>query len=131
MDSGKHLDWKSTSKYSGLITDAADIWNGYKSGVIRKKILLRSLEVTISDINIQSDFCAHTDFINDKIELNDFYMVNYTDNVNTNIIAHELGHALGMGHINSSSNVLGLAANETVVLRDSNKDSYDLAYSMY
>lgn len=46
-------------------------------------------------------------------------------------IIHELGHALGMGHLNRSDNVINWFMNETVVLDDFNRNSYDMAYSNY
>ncbi len=131
VDSGKHLDWNSDSAYENLIPNATNIWNSYKQGVIRKDNLLRILDVTITDINIKSDFAAHTDFPESKIELNLYHFGSYDTNIKTNVIAHELGHVLGIGHINSPDGIMGLYANSILTLDDPEKDSYDESYTRY
>ena len=40
VDSGKHLDYDGNSKYMSYANTGASIWNGYKSGVIRKDSIL-------------------------------------------------------------------------------------------
>lgn len=131
VDSGKHLDWTSDSVYANLIPNAANIWNGYKQGVIRKDNLLRILDLTITDINMQSHFAAHTDFPNSKIEINLYHFAAYDANTKTNVIAHELGHALGVGHINTSNGIMGLYSNSVLSLDVPEKNSYDASYERY
>lgn len=58
-------------------------------------------------------------------------MKDYTDDQIKNVIVHELGHALGMGHIDDKANVLYYTVNSTTTLKASNKKSYDLAYAKY
>lgn len=35
VDSGKHLDWDGNTKYTTSVGNAVDLWETYKSGIIR------------------------------------------------------------------------------------------------
>ena len=127
----KHLDWYAkNSSYADKIEDAAAVWNSYKSKVIRKDNLLRTREVTIVDATNLGGAVGVTN-VNGTISLNTKIMKNYTDSQIKNVIVHELGHALGMGHIDDTANVLYYTVNSTTTLKASNKKSYDLAYAKY
>lgn len=130
VDSGKHLDWQATTKYENIIPQAAAVWNGYKSGVIRKDNVLSLNDVTISD-NAGLGGSAALTYPEGRIELNTTVLDSCSQNARLNTIIHELGHALGMGHLNRSDNVINWFMNETVVLDDFNRNSYDMAYSNY
>lgn len=128
----KHLDWDADGTiYSDYVEDAAEIWNSYKSNVIRKDNLFRSCEVTIIDSSETGSAVAQTVSGEKVIRINTEKTANFSDNAIKNLLAHELGHALGMGHINDSSNVLYYAVNNTIVLDSKNKTSYDMAYERY
>lgn len=132
VDSGKHLDWKSESKYSDdLILGSQNIWNAYKSGVIRKDTLTTIHDVTIIDVSGERDYSAYTDFENAEIGIATYHVDNYSDNMKRNVIAHELGHALGIGHLNSETAIVGLYPSENNTLTTYDKNSYDTAYSKY
>ena len=49
VDSGKHLDWGGSSQYIEQFKSAVNIWNGYKSGVIREDDISIVQDVTIKD----------------------------------------------------------------------------------
>ncbi len=132
VDSGKHLDWKSESKYSDeLIEESQNIWNSYKSGVIRKDTWLTVDDVTIVDDNLIKNYSAYVDFPTDTIHIVTYHVDGYSDNMKRNTIAHEFGHTLGIGHLNSTTAIVGLYPSENNVLTTYDKNSYDLAYSNY
>ncbi|MBT2667687.1 cell surface protein [Bacillus sp. ISL-4] len=49
VDSGRHMDWGGSSKYSTNFTSGVSVWNNYKSGVIRKDTASTIQDVKISD----------------------------------------------------------------------------------
>ena len=105
-DSGKCLEYKAKTTYSDLVDEAAGIWNGYKSGVIRKDGLFTLLDVT-SDVNIDNGVYGTTYGGSGSITLNTFYLKDFTTEQKMHTILHELGHALGIGHIHiSKTNIM-------------------------
>ena len=132
VDSGKHLDWKSQSKYSDeLIKGSQNIWNSYKSGVIRKDTLLTINDITIADDNLKKNYSAYVDFPTATMYMVTYHVDGYSDNMKRNTIAHEFGHALGVGHINSLTAIVGLYPSNNNVLTIYDKNSYDIAYGNY
>ena len=133
VDSTKHLDYSCSSDFSSYAASAANVWNSYRSGVIRKYIaLIRPKDVTIvSSDGLEEDIAAVTDYNSKQIQVNLSLWSGYTDSQKINLLAHELGHALGMGHLDDSANILYYAVNSTTVLKTNNKSSYDTAYAGY
>jgi hypothetical protein len=138
VDSGKHLDWDARgSKYQSYVVRAQDIWNGYKSGVIRPDSATILEDVLIEDVNSATLPWAGYTFLNEgKIQLNmnqlDDSTINPNGKYTLKIVAHELGHALGLAHNDSATtNIMkqGAYKNETLTVND--KASYDAAYSHY
>ena len=130
VDSGKHLDYDGNSKYMSYVTTGASIWNGYKSGVIRKDSASVIQDVYISDINKANGSTGIT-YGSGKIELNKYYLDNCTDDQITNTATHELGHALGLDHGPSSSDIMYDSQTSVKTLSQNDKDSYDAAYKNY
>lgn len=53
VDSGKHLDWDSNSKYISIINRSVGIWEGYRQGIVivRRDSWNKWQDVFISDYN--------------------------------------------------------------------------------
>lgn len=129
VDSGKHLDWGNESSFLNEIELAEDVWNVYKSNVIRKDSLLRIEDVTIKD---DSDI-VYAGLANDEGEilLNKAYLQNCDEDAVVNVIAHELGHCLGLGHIIKTSEVMYHTQTTRTLLGATDERSYDKAYTLY
>lgn len=137
VDSGKHLDYKTPSTYQTYCNTAQNTWNGYKAGVVRKNSLLNITDVTIKEeVNYTDTSYAITNYNSRKIYVYSNNIANLDSNPNKELILksifiHEFGHALGMGHIWQSNNVMNWIANTTTTLNHYNEVSYDLAYDEY
>ena len=129
VDGGKHLDWGGKSKYSTYIPKAAAKWNGYKSGIIRKDTVSTECDVTFSDYYEKSDTMGVTSS-SGTIRFNKYLMDNANANEKLNVVMHEFGHALGLGH-NDKSDVMYKKCNAVVNLTKNDKQSYNAAYKRY
>lgn len=132
VDSGKHLDYDGDSTYMSYISTGASTWNAYKSGVIRADSALVVEDVYVSDVNSANGWAGMT-YQSGKIELNTYYMANYSTSRKTNVAAHELGHALGLAH-STSTDLMDASITShtsTQALSQNDKDSYDAAYKNY
>ncbi len=132
VDTGYHLDYDGNSSYMSYITTGASTWNAYKSGVIRPDSILNIQDVYVSDVNAANGWAAMT-YSNGKIEMNTYYLSNYSTSKKTNVATHELGHALGLAHSTSSDVMDASITNHTSTqaLSQNDKDSYDAAYLKY
>lgn len=132
VDSGKHLDYDGNSKYMSYVNTGASIWNGYKSGVIRKDSILVIQDVYISDINEANGNTGIT-YPDGRIVFNKYYLdsPDCTDDQRTNTATHELGHALGLDHGPSSDDIMYSSQTSVITLSQNDKDSYDAAYKNY
>jgi len=138
VDSGGHLDWDSNTKYLSDCNTAQSVWNGYKSGVIRKDSFWVIEDIFVSDYydSTETRF-AYRRQSNSTINFNDYYFVlgnsqSLTAEQRTKTVIHEFGHALGLGH-NTSSNpaIMRQGRFEYKTLHQDDKDSFDEAEKAY
>lgn len=130
VDSGKHLDWGGSTKYQTQFNKAVKVWNGYKSGVIRKDTIATIQDVKISDYyNKNSDTVGST--VPDKrLRFNKANMDKCSTTRQLNVCIHELGHALGLGH-NKSTDVMYFKVTTNTTLSRNDKASYNKCYKNY
>lgn len=131
VDSGKHLDWSGSTKYSSQYNSAISKWEGHISGVIRKDTLTTVNDLTISDKNEGANGYPATTMKAGKMVFNTYYMDKYPNSVNLNICIHELGHALRLDHRTDSNSVMQEAATQITTLSEGDKANYTKAYNEY
>ncbi len=129
VDSGKHLDWKNNSNLNNsIIESSTDVWNSYKSGVIRKDNAIRINDLTIEDDASLTSLASTSP--SGVISLSSS-LYDLSEDTIISVMAHEFGHALNLGHINDSSQQMYHSAKSTYGLGSFDKSSYDKAYSLY
>jgi len=98
----KTLTYKGTTKYTNALTSTKLIWNA--RGLVQISESPNNLaNVTISDYNQPGGFVGVYSKTARTLQFNDAYLNNPNSIYNTlarqtNLVAHEFGHALGMGH---------------------------------
>lgn len=129
VDSGKHLDYGGSSKYSSYFSNGVGTWNNYKSGVIRKDTASTIQDVTMSDyyeVSSTNAYCSS----GGTIKFNDYRMGSLSSTRKQNVATHEIGHALGLDH-NLSTDVMYKYDSTNTSLSFNDKASYDSAYKKY
>lgn len=111
------------------INAAVNIWNNYKSGVIRKDSWNTINDVTISDYYEVSSTAGVTAKAG-TIKFNTYQMDNYTTSKKRNVCAHELGHALGLAH-NQKGDIMYAYVSIVTSLSANDKASYNASYKRY
>lgn len=129
VDSGKHLDYDYSTKYSSNLTTAVGKWEGYKNGIIRPDSIYVVEDVFISDYYEVSNTNGVTSSAG-TIKLNTYQLDAQGSTQTTRVITHELGHALGLDH-STSSDIMYEYTIITSSLTQNDKDSYNAAYNNY
>lgn len=129
VDSGKHLDYDYSTKYSSELSTAVTKWENYKSGIIRPDSATVIEDVFISDYSEVSNTNGVTSSAG-TIKLNTYQLDKQGSTQAMRVITHELGHALGLDH-STSSDIMYAYTITTSSLTQNDKDSYDSAYNGY
>jgi hypothetical protein len=135
VDTGGHLDWDYDTTYYSQTVWGMNLWNAYKIGVIREDSILVVQDLFVTDINSSTaGYYGYRDMNNATIYFNIYGMNGLSANGKKSVAAHELGHALGLGHNPSNTNAVmtdtGYSNFPTVLVQD-DKDSYDAAAALY
>lgn len=133
VDSGKHLDWSSSSQYATAINAGISVWENYKKGVIRKDGLFRIRDVLFSDAVIIAGYpdAAAATYPDGRIVFATFYMDQYTPQTQEHIAAHEIGHALGFDDRYEKTHqyhIMYYKVNFIVTLCNLERKTYDYLY---
>ena len=133
VDSGKHLDYDGNSAYMIYVSAAAGRWNYYKSGVIRQDTPFINEDIYASDVTGSATSWVGRTYSDGRMYFNTTRMTSMSDERRTNIAAHELGHALGLGHSTYGDLMYDTCSDYTSTkqLSQNDKDSYDAAYNLY
>lgn len=130
VDSGKHLDWDSDTKYVSSVESGVELWEGHRSGVIRADSPLVIQDVFISDYYEVSTTMGYTD-PGGSIMFNEYHYDTMTTKERLKTATHELGHALGLDHTSGKYDIMKQGKVEITSLSQTDKDSYDEAYETY
>lgn len=129
VDSGKHMDYTDNTAYT--ITTGIAVWNTYKSGVIRVDAWNTINDVTYSDVdNLGTDIVGQTSS-NGTIKFARDYMDYLTSTQRKNVVIHETGHALRLGHRDEDDSVMLPYVTTITTLSQGDKNNYDYAYDYY
>lgn len=129
VDSGKHLDWGGSTVYQTQFQAGVNTWNSYKSEVIRKDTLITVQDLTISDyyeISTTGAYCSTAGVI----KFNTYVLDQKTTTEQLYACTHEVGHALGLAH-NQSTDVMYMYISNNCTLTANDKASYDASYNRY
>lgn len=131
VDSGKHLDWDGNSAYISKFKSAVNVWNNYKSGVIREDTWYNVNGLTISDVNVISQNVIAQTSSNGTIKFSKNLMSKLDGKQQLNVCIHELGHALGLDHREENDTVMYPSVTSINSLSIGDKNNYDASYARY
>lgn len=140
VDSGKHMDWSGSTSYSSQWNTGVNIWNNYKSGVIRADAWNTVNDVTIQDVTyIAANVPAQTTMYSTG---NSTATISFATNLMNTLSSmqkkisctHEIGHALGLDENNDLGTQLIMYQDLTTntsnnVLNSNDKANYDYMYN--
>lgn len=131
VDSGKHLDWDGSTNYMTEWYNAVNTWNAYKPGVIRadrwdiiEDVSIRDRDSYDGSVLAITSSGGTITFYHDTMDT-----LNSTQKQAT--ITHEIGHALGLGHVTASNAIMRQGIKNFISLSSDDKKGYDAAYKNY
>ncbi len=130
VDGGKHLDWDGGSNYKEVFKVAVQVYNEYKSGVVRPDRWNTLEDVTIGDYYTVNAVNAYTSS-KGYIRFNQYNMDQQTDAQNRQTALKVLGYALGLGATSNKIDVMYKYTSTASSLSGNDKASYDAAYKEY
>lgn len=130
VDSGKHLDWDGSTIYQDNFDFGVDVWEDYKSGIIREDTIWIIEDVEVLDRDENATWAGRVSPTIDTLEFNIFQMDDLSEEERNMVAIHELGHALGLDH-NTSSDIMFASVTTQNTLSSNDKASYDDSYDRY
>ncbi|NCC86468.1 MAG: matrixin family metalloprotease [Clostridia bacterium] len=116
------MDWGGSTSYQTSFNTGVNTWNARKSGMIRADTASTIQDVTISDYTEENATAAQTSSWG-YIRFNTHIMKKLTSSEKKNVCTHELGHALGIGHL-SSGDVMYFAVSSVYSLSTNDKNAF-------
>jgi hypothetical protein len=106
----KEIRWDGYNWYANNRTAGISIWNALSPIDILPDTVWSICDLTFSDRNDSNvswtGLYSNYGVIGANININNYYLDGYSDAQRTNVFAHELGHALGIGDHTSSSSYM-------------------------
>ncbi|MCL2504087.1 MAG: right-handed parallel beta-helix repeat-containing protein [Coriobacteriia bacterium] len=149
---GGHLNYRAElasydlepgkTKYADLAYPASQVWNGYRPGVVREAVanddpssIVPIMDVSYPNVNWLGRANPNPGWPlytgDPQIELNTVNLGGYSPAGLTSIIAHEMGHCLGLRHSDPGDLMYQYTINGHTPLSANDKASYDAAYKQY
>lgn len=96
----KEIRWGGSTTYSNAWDAATSTWNALGAVNIAPDDIWHWEDLTLSDVTLSDVVWAgqYDPNGNDSLKFNTFWMDSFTDGMKQNVVIHELGHALGLGH---------------------------------
>lgn len=106
VDSSRDIDWEGSTKYSSAWKHAINEWNAMGAIDIQKDTLFTRVDVSVKDVNNKNSGWGGITHSDGRIEFNTYYLDNYSASERKKTATHELGHALGIAHVDKDDNVM-------------------------
>jgi len=96
--SNKYIGWSGDPQYTTEWASSTDLWNTLSPIIIQSTTTPQLIVATTSISDLPYNAFWDPNGPTDHIYLNSYFMDNQSAPIRVNVITHELGHALGLGH---------------------------------